>query len=121
MPYSISIDDALRAVVLRAWGAGSHQEGTRAFDEALGTAREHGLSALVIDILELDYVPSNAEASILSGKLGAHGGNRLSVGIIAPPGAPFDRARVVGTLTELLGARVRVFESRDAVESWLRP
>lgn len=120
MPYAITVNDELKAVHARAFGAGTREEGVRLIREALEHARAAGARAVIMDILELDFVPSNADASVFSGQLAEVGKGTVRVAVVAPPGAPYGVARMVAILAELSGAPVTVCTSLEEATSWAR-
>lgn len=118
MPYEIRVEEEAGVVEIRAYGEGSREEGMRAFAEGLRLARDVEVHAVLLDILELEFIPSNADASVFSGGLAELGSAGLRIAIVAPPGAAYGVARMVAILTELVGARVTVFESREDAMRW---
>lgn len=120
MPYEVTTHTALRAVHARAYGSGDRAEGLRMIHEAFERVSEAGARALIIDVLDLEYVPSSADASVFSGQLAAAGRDGTRVAVVAPPGAPFGVARMVAILTELSGSSVTVCGTREEALEWAR-
>lgn len=120
MPYTITVDRDIGAIVMRAFGDGNRDEGLRAIAEALDLARDNGRHSVLLDIRDLAYIPTNADASVISGRLAELAGVGVRIAILAPRGAAYGVARMVGTLTALLGARVNVFEKHAEAVQWLQ-
>lgn len=120
MPYEITTQPDLRGVTARAYGAGDRDEGLRMIAEAFERVRETSARTLIVDVLELEFVPSSADASVFSGQLAIAGRAGVRVAVIAPPGAPFGVARMVAFLAEISGSSVTVCGTREEALEWAR-
>lgn len=120
MPFALTYEQRIRTVHARAYGTGRREEGLDLIAGAFDLARQRDARALIIDILDLEFVPSNADASVFSGRLAEIGRLGVRVAIVAPAGAPFGVARMVGILAELTGASVTVCTSLEEAFQWAR-
>jgi hypothetical protein len=119
MPYQVSVDLNRSAVIARAFGTGTRNEGLQLLHESSELARAHAVKSVLIDILELDFLPTSNEAKEFASGLAQIASHGLRVAVVVPPGAAFGMARMVRTLTELLGVEVALFTSDEEAAVWL--
>lgn len=105
----------------RGQGRGNLGEGRELIDALHARAAGERIVGVLIDIRELAYLPTAEEAHSLGEWYATFSvACRARIAFLAPPGAEFGVARMVGIIAELRGAAAAVFsDSADAL-AWLQ-
>lgn len=120
MPYSIAFDREARRAVIRGVGTVDLATGLGAVVSLMDDPRlEEGYGVLV-DIRDVDYTPSLAEARHLAG-LGAEAERlrRHRVAFVTATQTHFSAAHMVATLAAMKGVVAKAFRALDEAEGWL--
>jgi hypothetical protein len=120
VPFQLEFDPEVRILVLTATGKGSADDGYAALramsvHPALGPR-----TPVLIDIRNLDYLPTRDEARTFGREFAAILADRR-VAVLTEPGVRYGVARAVEQLAALYGGDLAAFMSADEALRWLRP
>lgn len=118
MPFTIRFLPAEHVLAVRGFGGGDVHEGHRVVMAIQAHQEYHVGIPVLLDIRELAYVPSPADARELAG-LYAMALPQSRIAVLAPPGAAFTGAINVERLAEARGAMMVAFITRDEAMRWL--
>jgi hypothetical protein len=118
MPFEIASSVEPRMLVLRAYGIGSASEGQRAFQAVQAHATYVQGLPILIDRVDLEYLPTAAEARVFAG-LFATAFPCTVMALLCAPGDAHDTAQDIARLAVSRGAIVAAFTCRVEAMAWL--
>ena len=118
MPFTVRFLPAENVLLVRAYGGSDVHEAHRVVMAIQAHQKYHVGISVLLDIRELAYVPSGADARELAA-IYARALSQSRVAVLAPPGVAFTGAINVERLAEARGARMVAFVTRDEAMRWL--
>jgi hypothetical protein len=118
MPFEISPSVEPQMLVLRAHGVGSSSEGHRAFQAVQAHAAYVQGLPILIDRVDLEYVPTAAEGRVFAG-LFATAFPCTVMALLSAPGDAQEAAKDIARLAVSRGAIVAAFTCRQEAMTWL--
>lgn len=118
MPFEITSTFDPRMIVLRAYGIGSSSEGHRAFQSVLAHAAYVQGMPILIDRVDLEYLPTASEGRVFAG-LFATAFPCSGMALVSTPGEAQAAALEIARLAVSRGAIVGAFTCRDEAIAWL--
>jgi len=118
MPFTLRYLPSENILLVRGFGGGDVHEGHRVVMAIQAHQEYHAGIPVLLDIRELAYVPSLADARELA-SLYATALHQSRVAVLAPPGVAFTGAINVERLADARGARMVAFITREEAMRWL--
>jgi hypothetical protein len=118
MPFDIKSSFEPRMIVLRAYGVGSTNAGHRAFQAVQAHAAYVQGLPILIDTVDLEYVPTASEGRVFAG-LFATAFPCSVMALLSTPGDAHEAVKDIARLAVGRGAIVAAFTCRDEAIAWL--